>query len=972
MGELRSTPYGVRPVLVLGVLILIGSFDAGMFNLAGPEFLRRGNINLSSIISVLVGLRLLLIFTNLGVGWAADRVRRVPMVGWGTILGGAIGSITGRGRTSATVGAPRAGAQTASAGFGGVPLYSLVADYYPVLDRGRAFAALNALDSGGIVFAPLVAGALFKYVGLFRSFLADGVAISLSGALVLALLREPIRGYFDRKYAGADDESAKIPDAPQSFGEAFRTFFAVRTLRRIFVARVAGGLVAPAAGLYLLLFLPDHYGISILAEGGYFSIAGLGTVLGSLYGGGLVDRLSAREPGRVMYVYGAFLALTSLSWAAYALSPPLWVIGVLLFVFGFGSGLTGPGVNAIATQVIPSANRTQGLQVLGLSDVPASVVGFGFSTVLFFKFGYPGAFWPAAAAAIIGGILYASSGSLFELDRRTIMAGGVAAEEYRQARDSGRAKMLVCRGVDVGYESNQVIFNLDFDVEQGEVVALLGTNGAGKSTLLRAISGITEASGGSIVFEGRDITHMPPHEIAARGVVHMPGGRGVFPAMSVRDNLRLSTWLLPPDEALEVMNRSLDLFPVLRDRVDVAAGTLSGGEQQMLSLAQAMVLRPKLLLIDELSLGLAPAVVGMLIEAIEAIRAQGVTIIVVEQSINVALQLAHRAVFLEKGEVQFEGPSTDLLNRPDVLRSVFVQGAGGRGRPATAPKAAVGALVATEEARRTAAMAEARVVLEARGIAKAFGGVRALEDVSFELRDGAVLGIIGPNGSGKTTLFDLLSGLVSADSGQVWLEGTDVTELPADARARLGLLRRFQDARLYPSLTVEETLLVALEQQVAVKSAVLHGLSWPSARRSETRARQRAATLLESLGLGRHQYKLVGELSTGLRRILDLGCVMAAEPHVVLLDEPSAGIAQAEAEALGPVLLQVRRDTGCSMMIIEHDMPLISAVSDQLIAMDQGRILLQDRPDVVLADSRVVAAYLGTSTAATRRSGSLV
>ena len=971
--ELRRTPYGMRPTLVLGFLVLVASMDGGLFSLAGPQFLRHGNINLSAIISVIVFLNLLVIFSNLGVGWIGDRVKRIPMVGWGFIIGGALGSPAGRGRSSFGVGAPRAGAAVATDGFGGVPIYSLLADYYPVLDRGRAFAAQNAFDSGGTILAPLVAGVLLQYSGLADSFYFDGGLLVLAGVFVLVFLREPIRGYFDRRYAGADEESARQPEPPQSFGEAFRTFFATRTLRRIFAARVVTGFLHPAATFYLLLFMPDRYGVSILKEGGFYAIAGVGTVIGSLYGGALVDRLSARDPARVMYVYGAFTAITAVSWVIYALAPPLWVVVAILFVFGFGSGLTGPGVNAVATQVMGSANRTQGLQVLQLCDVPGTIIGFGLAGVLFFKFGYSGVFWPEAVGALVGGAMYATSGSLFDLDRRTVMAAGVAAETYRQAEKAGRAKLLVIRGLDVGYDSNQVLFRLDLDLDEGETLALLGTNGAGKSTLLRAISGITEASGGSIVFEGRDITHMPPHEIAARGVVHMPGGRGVFPAMTVRDNLRLSTWLLPEEESAAVITEALDLFPVLRDRVEVPAGTLSGGEQQMLSLAQAMVLRPKLLLIDELSLGLSPAVVGQLIEAVENIRASGVTVIVVEQSINVALRMAERAVFLEKGEVQFEGPSTELLERPDVLRSVFVQGAtAGRGRGrATAATLSVGALAASEEARRRAELAEARVVLEARGIRKSYGGVMALDGVNLELREGAVLGLIGPNGSGKTTLFDILSGHVRPDGGEILLKGNDVTALPADARARVGLLRRFQDARLYPSLTVEEAVLLAMDQHLAVRSTALHGLSWPSARRSEGRARQRVGALLETLGLSRHQHRLVSELSTGMRRIVDLACVLCADPQVVLLDEPSAGIAQAEAEALGPVLLQVRRDTGCSMLIIEHDMPLIAAVSDELIAMDQGTVIAQDRPQEVLADERVVSAYLGTSVAATRRSGSL-
>jgi branched-chain amino acid transport system ATP-binding protein len=205
----------------------------------------------------------------------------------------------------------------------------------------------------------------------------------------------------------------------------------------------------------------------------------------------------------------------------------------------------------------------------------------------------------------------------------------------------------------------------------------------------------------------------------------------------------------------------------------------------------------------------------------------------------------------------------------------------------------------------------------------------------------------------------------------VHLEGVDVTGLRPDERAMKGLVRRFQDARLFGSLTVFETLLVALEERMEVRSLALHALQFPQARRAERRLRARADRLVDLLDLGSYRDKFVKELSTGLRRIVDLACVLAAEPKVLLLDEPSSGIAQAEAEGLAPLLRRVRFETGCSILIIEHDMPLISSVSDELIAMETGKILLRGTPDEVLNDERVVQSYLGTTEEAVRRSGSL-
>jgi branched-chain amino acid transport system ATP-binding protein len=199
----------------------------------------------------------------------------------------------------------------------------------------------------------------------------------------------------------------------------------------------------------------------------------------------------------------------------------------------------------------------------------------------------------------------------------------------------------------------------------------------------------------------------------------------------------------------------------------------------------------------------------------------------------------------------------------------------------------------------------------------------------------------------------------------------DITTLSPDARMRAGLVRRFQDARLFPSLTVYETLLIALEERLEVKSTLLNAFAIPQARRAERRLRRRADRLIELLGIEAFRDKFVKELSTGLRRIVDLACVLATEPKVLLLDEPSSGVAQAEAEGLGPLLRRVRFETGCSILLIEHDMPLVSSVADELLAMDQGTVVLRGTPDVVLNDARVIESYLGGSEAAIKRSGRL-
>jgi branched-chain amino acid transport system ATP-binding protein len=256
------------------------------------------------------------------------------------------------------------------------------------------------------------------------------------------------------------------------------------------------------------------------------------------------------------------------------------------------------------------------------------------------------------------------------------------------------------------------------------------------------------------------------------------------------------------------------------------------------------------------------------------------------------------------------------------------------------------------------------------GVYKRFGGVNAINGAGFALRDGEILGFIGPNGAGKTTLFDVVSGFVIPDEGTVRMFGQDVTSLPPDARAKLGLVRSFQDAALFANLTVFENLLVALEKSVPVKSATMAALHLPNVRKSEARLQRRAERLIELSNLGDYSNKFVKELSTGTRRIVDLACILAAEPRIILLDEPSSGVAQRETEELAPLLLRIRQETGCAMLLIEHDMPLIRSVSDELIALDLGAVVTRGAPDEVIEHPDVVASYLGTSREVIERSGS--
>jgi ABC-type branched-subunit amino acid transport system ATPase component/ABC-type branched-subunit amino acid transport system permease subunit len=555
------------------------------------------------------------------------------------------------------------------------------------------------------------------------------------------------------------------------------------------------------------------------------------------------------------------------------------------------------------------------------------------------------------------------------------VTGDAAVREDVDGCDSavpGDDLLLDVADVEVGYGGVPVLRGVDLQVRRGEAVALLGTNGAGKSTLLRAISALVPPTAGSVTFAGTDLTGLAPHQVAALGIVQMPGGAGVFPTLTVAENLRVAGWLHRHDGGGQTAGtqRVHELFPVLAERSDDLAGNLSGGQQQMLALAMAVLMRPRLLMIDELSLGLAPAVVGELLRFVDHLRDEGTTLVVVEQSVNVALEIADRAVFLERGRVRFSGPAAELLDRPDLLRSVFLGKAAGTGTDGPpAPSADIAAGGPATGATGDAGGGTHPPVLRATDLSVSFGGVRAVDGVSLDVDAGEIVGVIGPNGAGKSTLFDLLGGALPTDGGHVTLAGRDITALTASQRARRGLGRSFQDARLFPSLTVDEAIATALERWVAVGGPLSAAFHLPNAVDSESSVARRVDELVDLLGLGDHRSLFLRELSTGTRRVVDLACLLAHRPQVVLLDEPAAGIAQREVEQLAPLIRRIRDETGASLVVVEHDLPLVREVAERVVAMDQGRVLAVGDPAAVLADPAVVAAYIGDDTRATDRSG---
>jgi branched-chain amino acid transport system ATP-binding protein len=235
--------------------------------------------------------------------------------------------------------------------------------------------------------------------------------------------------------------------------------------------------------------------------------------------------------------------------------------------------------------------------------------------------------------------------------------------------------MLSVHGLRAGYGKIEVLRDVSIAVEQGQIVTLIGANGAGKTTLLKTISGLIRPSAGTIRFEGQNIARMAAHKITGRGISHVPEGRAILKRMTVVDNLRMGAYVRNDKEIDRDIDAVFQRFPLLSERRDQIAATLSGGEQQMLAIGRALVARPRLLLLDEPSLGLAPKFVTLIFQALRELKAEGKTILLVEQNARKALQVADRAYVMERGRIALSGTGQELLNMPEVQRTYLGQSA---------------------------------------------------------------------------------------------------------------------------------------------------------------------------------------------------------------------------------------------------------------------------------------------------------
>jgi len=461
---------------------------------------------------------------------------------------------------------------------------------------------------------------------------------------------------------------------------AFERIMRIRTIKTVLIAFSAIGFGLFTVPVLGNLYLKQRFGLDAFQRGLIGTIGSLGVLLVLPLVGRYYDRLYRTDPAKALSLIGkVVLPVAFLVPIQYAMpNVVLWAVfsvpSVVLLLTAFsmiGPVLTSVApyrlrgmVTAVGGLYVFFVGATGGAVLAALLD---SIVGVR-ATVLIIMIPSTliGAFFIIRSAHFIRNDL-----SLVVVELQEEME-----EHKRQQADPADIPVLQLSGVDFSYGHVQILFGLSFEVKRGEVLALLGTNGAGKSTALRVAAGLETPARGVVRLKGQDITYTTPEQRARLGIHLLPGGKGVFGQMTVAENLQMGGFIYRSDRAdlRRRIDRVLELFPVLQDRRTQRADSLSGGEQQMLALAIAMLHDPQILMIDELSLGLAPIIVQDLLEVVDGLKAAGVTLIIVEQSLNVAAAIADRAVFLEKGRLRFEGAIRDLMERDDLARAVFLGG----------------------------------------------------------------------------------------------------------------------------------------------------------------------------------------------------------------------------------------------------------------------------------------------------------
>ncbi|MDP6239654.1 MAG: MFS transporter [Acidimicrobiales bacterium] len=677
---------GAATFVVLLMLASLDELQTAAITVLAPDMRDTFGVSDGTITFIAASSSAFVVFGAIPMGWAADRMKRVPIIGWSSIFFTAMVFLSGLATNAFAFFWARFGVGIAKANT--IPVHSsIMADTYPIGIRGRLGAIMGGSARLVAVLSPVLVGAVAvaangpgEVDGWRWAYYLFGIPVAVL-AIAAFFMKEPPRGQWEKIDVLGESFVEEDP-LPVSLDAAFSRLMQIRTVKTVVVGFSALGFGLFTVPVLESLYLEERWNLDPLDRGVTVTVGGIFAVFGLLYVGPKFDRLWREDPTRSLRMVGICIGLGTLFKPIQYAVPnvPLFItFGVpqtVLFIAAFA--MVGP----LMQSIVPYRLRGSGTALITLYIFFIGAAGGGLISLLFTDAWGPRttALVLSVPTSILGGwILYRGARHVRHDLSLNVQELLDEQDEEKRRHESGKIPALQVNNLDFCYGPVQVLFDVGFEVSRGETLALLGTNGAGKSTLLRVISGLGTPRRGVVRLGGRTITYTSPQLRTTLGIHQLPGGKGVFPGMTVHQNLTMGAYIhrRDRDDVASRIDRVLELFPDLAQRQNQLASSMSGGQQQMLALAKVLLHDPEILLIDELSLGLAPTIVQDLLVVVEQLQEQGQTIIIVEQSLNVALSVADRAIFLEKGQIRFEGSAQDLLERDDLARAVFLGKEGG-------------------------------------------------------------------------------------------------------------------------------------------------------------------------------------------------------------------------------------------------------------------------------------------------------
>ena len=560
---------------------------------------------------------------------------------------------------------------------------SYLSDYYPPEARARVAALQRGHEPVARTLGLAIMGGVAAASGSWRW----ATLLALFGIPVAGLilrLKEPKKGQQESSHI-LEASGLDIGDHPEGaprvlLGAAVQRLQRVRSLYFQLMAVAVLGFVGLGIPLFGSLYLDRVWHQNTADRTAIYTIIGLSAFLIIPVAGFVGDRMFRKRPESVLYLGGGCLMAFGVIYVSSLYAPKLWMVVTGWFLAECALAPLGTAIFQTVAATAPAEMRTLAFALFGvyglvIGGFAGAVVLGAISSAAGHADGPRVALTTMAPVCALGGFLLILGARWVRRDITLVIEDVLERYQEGQRRKAGgEIPALQIHNLDFAYGTQQVLFDIDLEVAEGEIAALLGTNGAGKSTLLRAISSLEHPTRGTIRLFGTSSTWLEAEQVLGLGCGMLVGGRMTFPSLTVRQNLRLAAFSFREDKARAraATDEALEAFPALEARIDQPAGALSGGEQQMLALARVLLTRPRLLLIDELTLGLAPKMVEDLIGIVRRVNAEGTTVLLVEQSVNLALSLADHSFFIERGEIRFDGRTADLLARDDLLRPVFL------------------------------------------------------------------------------------------------------------------------------------------------------------------------------------------------------------------------------------------------------------------------------------------------------------